>query len=164
LLISPELVAPGIWQFADRNRAVLVEGAQRAYNPARLAAEGRLVSVNSALLVDLLGQVASEGIGPRATGSVGGGLDFAVAAQLSGGHSVIALASTFSDGSSRIVASMPLGTPISIPSQIPDYIVTEFGIAALRGLDRTARGRAIAALAHPKHRDALEAEAAAAGY
>ena len=157
LLASPELVSPGIWELADGNPRILVEGAERSYNPARLAALGTLVSVNSALLIDLSGQVASEGIGVRPVTGIGGALDFAIAAQASGGFSVFALPSTFGDGSSRIVSSLPTGTPVSVPSHVPDYVVSEWGVAALRGLDRDERATALAAVAHPDHREGLQA-------
>lgn len=118
----------------------------------------RFVSINSAIEVDLGGQVNGEAIGGRQVSGVGGSLDFVEGARYSpGGMSIIALRST-ARGTSRIVSRLGAGTPVSIPRFAADVVVTEHGIARLAGLDLEARAAALIAIAAPGHRAALRDE------
>ncbi len=121
-----------------------------------LAALDRLVSVASALEVDLFGQVNAETIDGRQVSGQGGIAEFARGAISSrGGRSIVALPSTASGGRSRIVASLAPGTAASIARADVDMVVTETGIARLRGADVDARAQALISVAHRDHRDML---------
>ncbi|QTV80479.1 acetyl-CoA hydrolase/transferase family protein [Microbacterium sp. NIBRBAC000506063] len=121
--------------------------------PDVTASIDRLVALNSAVQVDLTGQVNAELAGPRYVGGVGGQIDFLRGAQLSaGGVSIIALPATASGGRrSRIVRDLDGGV-VTTPRSGVDFIVTEFGIADLRGQGLAARSEAISAIAAPEFR------------
>lgn len=115
----------------------------------------RFVSVNSAIEVDLSGQVNGEAIDGRQVSGVGGSLDFVEAARYSpGGMSIIALRSTARDRS-RIVPRLREGTPVSVPRFAVDVVVTEHGVARLAGLDLEQRARALVDVAAPQARREL---------
>ena len=121
-----------------------------------LRAIPRLVAVNSALSVDLLGQVNGEFLNGRQVSGVGGLPDFLRAARQSpGGRGIVALPSCTPSGQSRIVDLLPPG-PVSVPRMDADCIVSEHGVADLRHIDVHARARAIIGIAAPGHREALE--------
>lgn len=124
----------------------------------RLAAVDRFVAVNSALNIDLFGQANLEHAGGRAVSGVGGAPDFASAARLSrGGISVVALPAAYgSPLRSRIVARMDDGL-VSLPRHAIDVVVTEHGIADLRGRTVFERAEALMAIAVPEFRPGLEA-------
>lgn len=116
----------------------------------------RLIAVNSALSVDLLGQVNGEFLGGRQLSGVGGLPDFLRGARQShGGRGIIALPATTPKGESRIVPMLPSG-PVSVGRVDADCVVSEYGVADLRYLDVHARARAIIAIADPAHRESLE--------
>ncbi|MFM7142990.1 MAG: acetyl-CoA hydrolase/transferase family protein [Alphaproteobacteria bacterium] len=115
----------------------------------------RFVSINSALEVDLAGQVNGEAIDGAQVSGVGGSLDFVEAARYSaGGMSIIALRST-ARGRSRIVPRLREGTPVSVPRFAVDVVVTEHGVARLAGLDLEQRARALVDVAAPECRREL---------
>lgn len=121
-----------------------------------LRAIPRMTAINSALSVDLLGQVNGEYLGGRQLSGVGGLPDFLRGArQAPGGRGIIALSASTSKGESRIVPMLPSG-PVSVARIDADFIVSEHGVADLRHLDVHARAQAIIALADPAHRESLE--------
>src|SRR6266571_3342411 len=128
-----------------------------------LLQQDNLVAVNNALLVDLTGQIAAETIGPRVWTGVGGQTAFMIAAQYSrGGRSVTVLPSShILDGRrvSRIVGALPEGTIVTVPRVFVDYVVTEHGIASLRGKTVRERASELIAVGHPEFRKDLKAEA-----
>jgi acyl-CoA hydrolase len=129
------------------------------HNRAKLAAIPDFVSLGSALEVDLEGNINLEWLGSRRVSSVGGAPDFMHgAAASSSGLSIIGLPSTTRSGASRIVARV--GNP-SVPASLAGAIVTEHGVADLRGLGAEARAKALIAIAAPEHRAGLEAAFAA---
>lgn len=138
---------------------------ERTNDPFVIAAQDKMVAVNSALEVDLTGQVAADSLGHSFYSGVGGQVDFMRGASRSkGGRAVIALPSTAKGGSvSRISVAMEPGTGVVTTRADVDFVVTEYGIAALKG--RTIRERALALIqvAHPSFRDGLAAQAAKAG-
>ncbi|MBD3915625.1 acetyl-CoA hydrolase/transferase family protein [Nocardioides hwasunensis] len=145
-----------LMRFADDDPRVEVRDSRHAHDPRVLASLPGLVSVNSAIEVDLWGQVGSELVGTRQVSGIGGSVDFVEAGFGSpGGLSVVALASTTPDGTrSRIVPQ--LGSPVvTLGRHTPDAVVTEHGVAWLRGRTVHERAEALAAVAHPDHRDAL---------
>jgi acyl-CoA hydrolase len=136
--------------FAD---ATVTHGA------AGLAATPKLHAINSALEVDLFGQANVEWRGGRLVSGLGGAPDFARAARRSaGGRAILALPATASGGSiSRIVARLDAPT-VSIPRDDADLVVTEHGVADLRGASLEARAQSLIAIAAPEHRERLAGE------
>lgn len=129
--------------------------------PERIESLSGFVCVNSALEVDLLGQVNSEVAGDRYVGAIGGSVDFLRSSvRAPGGCSVVALPSTASRGRSRIVPQVARVTALG--SDV-DVIVTEWGVAELRGVPTTERARRIVEIAAPDQRDELRRAASRAG-
>lgn len=140
-----------------RDASFLVCATQYTHNLEVIAGIDNFVSVNSALEVDLLGQVNGESINGRQVSGVGGALDFVRGAALSKrGRSIIALPSTARDGRSRILRRLDAGTPVTIPRSDIGIVVTEFGVADLRGKTAPERERLLTDIAHPNHRGELE--------
>ena len=147
--------------FLREHPEVMFRPAAYTNHPGTIAQNENMVSVNTALQIDLLGQVSSETIGSRQYSGTGGALDFAYGAHSApNGRSVIALSSTAGGGTlSRISRALPLGSAVSIPRNIVDYVVTEFGIAPLRGRSVRQRVENLIAVAHPDFRAELAREA-----
>ncbi|HEX7302157.1 acetyl-CoA hydrolase/transferase family protein [Lentzea sp.] len=145
-----------LMEFADGNPAVVLRDSRFAHDPRVLGRIPRLVTVNSAVEVDLAGQVGSELVRGRQVSGIGGGADFAEAGFASdGGLSIIALPSATPDGRhSRIVRRLGADV-VSLARHTPDAVVTEHGVAWLRGRTETERAEALAAVAHPGHRAGL---------
>lgn len=147
--------------FAHRNPGLRMCDTSYTHEPAVLARLDKLVTVNSAVEVDLTGQVNAEQTGPEYLGGTGGQVDFVRAgARSPGGHAIIALPATARGGTvSRITAR--LSGPVTTARSEVDVIVTEFGAAELKGQTLAERARRLAAIAHPRFRDDLEREARA---
>jgi acyl-CoA hydrolase len=131
------------------------------HSPLTLAGLPRFHAVNSALEVDLLGQVNAESLGGRYISGPGGLSDFAHAAHADAeGLSIVALSATDGAGTtSRIVAQLAPGVPVSLPQHDVDVVVTEYGTALLCGQPVDERARRLCAIAHPDHRPALQSAA-----
>jgi acyl-CoA hydrolase len=151
-----------LFDFCHRNKSVRMYPLSHTHNFAVLSRLSRFVSLNSAVEVDLTGQVNAESAGGQYVGAVGGQVDYVRAAAASpGGHSIIALPSTAQKGAvSRIVAR--LSGPVTTARSDVDVIITEFGAANLRGKTLSQRTRALIEIAHPAHREALDRAAHAA--
>ncbi|MBO2447745.1 acetyl-CoA hydrolase/transferase family protein [Actinomadura barringtoniae] len=145
-----------LYAFADRNPAIRLCPAEHTHDAGVLARLERLVTVNSAMEVDLTGQVNAEQSGPVYVGGTGGQVDFVRAgARSPGGHGIIALPATAKGGTiSRIVPA--LSGPVTTARTEVDVIVTEFGAAELRGRTLTDRARRLVAIAHPAFQEDLE--------
>jgi 4-hydroxybutyrate CoA-transferase len=127
-----------------------------------IAREDGLISVNNALAVDLTGQVGSESIGPRMYTGTGGQIAFGIGSSMAGGKSIIVLPATaMAQGQrlSRITTSLAPATVFTLPRAFVHYVVTEFGIATLRGKSLRERARELIAVAHPDFRGELTTEA-----
>jgi acetyl-CoA hydrolase len=137
-----------------RNAAFRLAGPDYTHSPAVLAQLPDFVSVNAAVEVDLCGRVNAEVAGGAYVGGVGGAMDFIRgAAAAPRGRAVIALPSVARDGkTSRVVASC---AAVTTPAADVDLVVTEWGVASLRGIDYAERARRLVAIAHPDHREAL---------
>ena len=147
-----------LYRFCDRNPAVRLSPATHTHDISVISRLSRFVAVNSAIEVDLTGQVNAEAVGGAYLGAVGGQLDFGRGAAASpGGRSIIALPSIASKGQSRIVAN--LSGPVTTPRSDADVIVTEFGSAELRTKTLPERAQALIKIAHPSHREGLERSA-----
>jgi len=149
-----------LFRAVHENPLVRMEPSSRIHNPRVIATLDRFISVNSAIEVDLAGQVNAESLGDRQVAGIGGQFDFVEGAYWApGGRSVVALASTGRGGdASRIVARLPAGARVTTPRHLTDCIVTEFGRADLRGRSVEQRARALIGLAHPRFREGLERE------
>lgn len=149
-----------MYQYVAENPAVHLYPGCYINNSAQLARIPNLVAVNMALMVDLTGQIASEGLGYRMVSGSGGQLDFALGGfWSSGGKSVTLLRSAHrtADGTlvSSIVPGLPEGTPVTVPRSFANYVVTEYGIANLRDKTLQERAQALIAIAHPELRGEL---------
>lgn len=120
-----------------------------------------MVAINSAVLVDLTGQISAESSGLQLLGTPGGQPAFAIGAVLAeGGRSIHVLPSTAQQGKvSRITALLPEGTAVTVPHTFADIVVTEYGVAHLRGKTEWERARELIAVAHPDFRPQLRKEA-----
>ena len=148
-----------LFRWVHENPRVYMEPSTTIHDPRVVAGLERFVSINSAIEIDLTGQVNAEALGERQVAGIGGQFDFVVGAAMGGGRSVIALPSTGRRGEvSRIVARLGTGTPVTTPRHLVDWVVTEFGRAELRGLSDEQRARELTRLAHPRFREGLERE------
>jgi 4-hydroxybutyrate CoA-transferase len=148
-----------LFRWVHENPRVYMEPSTAIHDPRLVAGIDRFVSINSAIEIDLTGQVNAEAFGERQVAGIGGQFDFVAGAALGGGRSVIALPSTGRGGeASRIVARLGTGTPVTTPRHLVDCVVTEFGRAELRGLSDERRARELTRLAHPRFREGLERE------
>ncbi len=145
-----------LYDWAHRNPAMRMCATCYTHDAGVMARLSRLVTINSALEVDLTGQVNAEQSGAAYMGGTGGQVDFVRAGVRSkGGHSLIALASTAKGGTlSKIVAS--LAGPVTTARTEVDVIVTEFGAAELRGQTLAERTRRLIAIAHPDFREEMD--------
>lgn len=149
-----------LYEFLDDNAAVEMLGVDYVNNPRIIAKMSNFVSVNASLEVDLVGQCASETIGTRYFSGSGGQSDFARGAMYSpGGMAFIVLPSTTKDGQSRIVSRLSHGSIVTTLKNTVDHVVTEHGVAELRGKTLAERARALIDIADPAHREELEKEA-----
>ena len=146
-----------VYHYIDNNPAVLMLPVDQVNDPAVIAQHPNFISVNSALEVDFFGQVCAESVGTRHVSGSGGQADYVRGAVLSrGGKSFIAFPSTAQGGKvSRITPTLTTGAIVTTSKNDVDYIVTEFGVAKLRGKSLSQRTRALIAIAHPKFRDML---------
>ena len=149
-----------LYDFTHRNSSVRLFTPAHIHNPLVLGRLGKIVALNSAVEVDLTGQINAEMAAGAYIGAVGGQVDFVRGVQMAeGGRSVIALPATARDDTiSRIVARLEDGVVTTARSDA-DVIVTEFGAAELRGQPLAERVRRMVAISHPQHREALEREA-----
>ena len=148
-----------LYDFVDHNPDVELRPVDYVNNPFIIAQNDNLISINSCVQVDLMGQVASETIGPRQISGVGGQVDFVRGASDSkGGVSIMAMPSTVKGKVSKIVPLLDEGAAVTTSRNDIDYVVTEYGVAALKGRTLRQRARALIEIAHPDFRDGLKAE------
>lgn len=149
-----------LFAWADRNPALLLRSTRYTHDAEILRTSYRMTAINAAIQVDLTGQVNAEVAAGRYVGAVGGAMDFLRgAARSPGGVPIVALPST-ARGAARIVAA--LDGPVSTPRAEQVVVVTEHGVADLRGLTNDQRVERMIAIAHPDHRAELDAAAEAA--
>ena len=150
-------------KFVDRNPLFELYDSDYVLDPRVVSANDRFVAINAAVAVDLTGQIAAESIGPAILSGPGGQLTFAIGAQLSkGGRFITTLQSTARSGKlSRIVPMLQEGSMITVPRTLADIVVTEFGIARLRGKTHRERALELIAVAHPDFRAELKRKAEA---
>jgi acyl-CoA hydrolase len=155
-----------LYDFLDGNAAFELWPVRYVNDPRVIAQEARFVSINSTIAVDLLGQCASETVQGAYYSSSGGQADFARGAMYSSdGQGFVVLHSTAKDGTiSKIVPQLAPGDVVTTLKNTVDKVVTEWGVAELRGHSIRERAKALIAVAHPDHRDHLHAAASRLGY
>lgn len=154
-----------LYDFCDCNDLVQFLSVDEVNDPRNIGAEPSFVSINATIEVDLFGQCASETIGSHYWSGSGGQADFARGAQYSdGGNGFVVLRSTAKKGTvSKIVPTLNPGAVVTTMKNTVDNVVTEHGVAELRGRTLGERARALIAVAAPEHRDELERRAAEMG-
>ena len=163
-----------LYEFVDDNPSIWVLDGGYVNDPAVIGQNDNQVSINTTLEVDLTGQCCSESIGPMQYSGTGGQTDTAVGAQRAkNGRSFIALYSTAlvtnpltkaKEEISKIVPALKSGAIVSLSRNDVDYVVTEYGVASLRGTTVRERAERLIAIAHPAFRAELTQEAAACGF
>jgi 4-hydroxybutyrate CoA-transferase len=155
-----------LYEFIHDNPIVELHPTEYVNDPVRVARNDKMVAINSAIEVDLTGQVCADSIGHKFYSGPGGQVDFVRgAARSKGGKPIIALPSTTkNDTISRIVWELQPGAGVVTSRNDVHYVVTEYGVAYLHGKTIGERVRALVAIAHPKFREELEGKARAHGY
>jgi 4-hydroxybutyrate CoA-transferase len=146
-----------LYDFVDHNPLIELHPSDYINDPFNIAQNEKMVAVNSALQIDLTGQVNADSIGSRLYSGVGGQLDFIRgAARSKGGLPIVAFPSTAKDESvSRIVPMLYEGSGVVTTRNDVHYVVTEYGVARLHGKTIRERAKALINIAHPKFRDEL---------
>jgi 4-hydroxybutyrate CoA-transferase len=145
-----------LYDFVDDNPVIEMLDISYVNEVHIIRQNPKMIAINSALEVDLSGQICADSIGSRMYSGVGGQMDFIRGASLSeGGKPIIALPSVTSRGESKIVPFLKTGAGVVTTRAHVHYIVTEYGIAYLYGKNLTERARALINIAHPMHRDEL---------
>jgi 4-hydroxybutyrate CoA-transferase len=149
--------------FVNMNPAFELYSAEYCLDVRVIASHDNMVAINSAVSVDFAGQIAAESIGPRVISGAGGQTSFAIGSFLSkGGRNITVLTSTAGGGDKRVSRIVPLlaeGTIVTVPRTISDYVVTEYGIAHIKGMTQRQRALALIEIAHPDFRAGLKKEA-----
>ncbi|MGB7981326.1 MAG: acetyl-CoA hydrolase/transferase C-terminal domain-containing protein [Candidatus Nanopelagicales bacterium] len=146
-----------LYEYMDRNPALEIHPVDVTNDPYLAGQNDALHSINGTMQVDLIGQCGSETLGHRPYSGTGGQVDFVRAANRSrGGKAIMVVPSTARKGTvSRIVATLTPGTQVTTGKNDVDYVVTEYGVAQLRGRSARERARALIGIAHPDFRDQL---------
>jgi acyl-CoA hydrolase len=146
-----------LYDFVDDNPFIEMRESNYVNDTAIIRRNPKMVAINSAIEVDLTGQVCADSIGAKMYSGVGGQMDFIRGAALSeGGKAIIALPSTTKKGESRIVPFLKQGAGVVTTRSHAQYIITEYGIADLYGKTLKQRAKALVGIAHPNHQEAIE--------
>ena len=166
MLATFALGSKKLYQYMHRNPMIEMHPAEFTNDPYIAGQNDNLISINGTMQVDFLGQCGSESLGYKVYSATGGQVDFVRAANRSkGGKSFIVLPATAKDDTvSRIVPMLTPGTHVTTSKNDVNYVVTEYGVAQLRGKSIQQRTAALIAIAHPKFRDELSAKAREMGY
>jgi acyl-CoA hydrolase len=149
-----------LYDFIDNNLLVRMLDVEYVNNPSVIRKNPKVTAINSAIEIDIFGQVCADSIGTMQYSGVGGQVDFMRGAALSeGGKPIIAIPSQTAKGISRIVSTLKPGASVVTTRSHVHYVVTEYGIAQLHGKNLHQRAKALISIAHPDHRARLEEEA-----
>ncbi|RAJ85631.1 acyl-CoA hydrolase [Chitinophaga dinghuensis] len=149
-----------LYDFVDNNLIVRLLNVEFVNNPTNIRKNPKVTAINSAIEIDIFGQVCADSIGVRQYSGVGGQMDFMRGAALSqGGKPIIAIPSTTSKGISRIVSRLQPGASVVTTRAHVHYVVTEYGIACLQGKNLKQRAQELINIAHPDHREQLSRDA-----
>lgn len=145
------------YEYVDDNPMFEFQPSSYCNDPQVIAQNDRVVAINSAVEIDITGQVVSDSVGPRAVSGFGGQVDFMRgAARSRGGKPIIAISSTAKDGRfSRIVPRIKSGAGVVTTRADVHYVVTEYGVVNLHGKNVRQRAEALIQIAHPKFREEL---------
>lgn len=154
-----------LYDYIDDNPLIQMLDIEYVNNASIIKQNPKVTAINSAIEVDLTGQVCADSIGSKIYSGVGGQMDFIRGAALSkGGKPIIALPSVTSKGESRIVSFLKQGAGVVTTRAHVHYVITEYGIAYLYGQNLRNRARQLIEIAHPQHRELLEREAKEIGW
>lgn len=146
-----------LYDFVDNNPFIEMRESSYVNDTAIIRQNPRMVAINSAIEVDVTGQVCADSIGAKMYSGVGGQMDFIRGASLSeGGKAIIALPSITKRGESRIVPYLKQGAGVVTTRSHVQYVITEYGIAHLYGKTLKQRAEALVKIAHPNHQEAIE--------
>ncbi len=146
-----------LYDSVDDNPSFVLLGADYVNDASVISRNDRVVAINSALEIDLTGQVCADSVGPRIISGVGGQMDFMRGASLSkGGKAILAITSRTRHGKDRLVAQLTPGAGVVTTRAHVQFVVTEYGIADLVGKTLQERARALVQIAHPESRETLE--------
>ena len=149
--------SPKLYDFIDDNPLVHFKEAGYTNDSAIIKRNPKVTAINSAIEIDLTGQVCADTIGPYQYSGVGGQMDFIRAASLSeGGKPIIAMPSTTKNGISKIVPHLKYGAGVTTTRAHVHYVATEFGVVNLYGKSLKQRAKELISIAHPNHREQLE--------
>ncbi len=149
-----------MYDFIEDNPSVWLLRGKYVNDPYVIAQNDNMISVNTAIMIDLTGQVCSESIGTRHFSGTGGQLDTHRGAVMSkGGKGIIALSARTRKGDSKIVPVLKTGSGVTVPRHDLDWVVTDYGVVKLRGLPVNKRVKQLIAIAHPDDRDELKKQA-----
>jgi len=149
-----------LYDFVDDNPLIEMRDISYVNDTSIIRTNPKVTAINSALEVDITGQVCADSLGSTQYSGVGGQIDFIRGAALSkGGKPIIALNSVTSRGQSRIVSQLKPGASVTTSRAHVHYVVTEYGVAYLYGKNLRQRASALIAIAHPDHREQLERDA-----
>jgi 4-hydroxybutyrate CoA-transferase len=145
-----------LYSFLDDNCAIVFKCSSYVNEISRIASMPKMTSINSAIEIDIGGQVVAESIGEYVYSGVGGAMDFTIGSgRAKNGVSIIAIPSTTSKGESRIVTHLKSGAGVVTPRAFVHNVVTEYGIAELHGKSLLERALSLVAIAHPSHKQVL---------
>ncbi|GAA4445149.1 acetyl-CoA hydrolase/transferase C-terminal domain-containing protein [Pontibacter saemangeumensis] len=149
-----------LYDFVDDNPLILMQRTDYVNDTAIIRSNPKVTAINSAIEIDLTGQVVADTIGTYQYSGIGGQMDFMRGAALSkGGKPIIALPSATNKGISRITPFINQGAAVTTTRAHVHYVVTEYGVAYLYGKNLRQRAKALIEIAHPHHRERLEEEA-----
>lgn len=152
--------SPELYKTLGENEACRIVPAVYGADPMIIMKNDNMVSINTCVEMDLTGNICSESIGPRIISGSGGAFDYVYGAlHARGGRSIMAFTTRTKKGYSKIVPMLAQGAGVTIPRNYADYIVTEYGIAHLRGLSLKERALSLIGIAHPEQRDELRFQA-----
>lgn len=146
-----------LYDFIDDNPGIQMKGIDYVNNTRNISRNPNVVAINSAIEIDLTGQVCADSIGMLMYSGVGGQIDFMRGASLSeGGVPIIAINSRTAKGVSKIVPTLKTGAGVVSTRANVHYIITEYGVAYLYGKSLKERAKALVEIAHPDDREMLE--------
>ena len=145
------------YEYVDYNRSILMMDIGYVNDPFVIARNPKVVAINSAVQVDITGQISADSVGTRIISGTGGQLDFVKGAKMSeGGKSITAFPSRAKNGQSKIVSILDDGAGVVTPRADAQWVVTEYGVVNLEGLSLQERAKALIKIAHPDDQEMLD--------